>query len=110
REVLLEKVYFDSGQNRYTDNATMKRVVEGIRQCSNYRVSVHGYTDNIGPSSFNDILSQERAGSVAALLKDNGVVVSPENIIGNGIVYSCNETPEGRRENRRVEIRIFRSK
>src|SRR5262249_182490 len=32
-EVLLEKLYFDSSQIRYTDNATMRRVVAGVKQC-----------------------------------------------------------------------------
>jgi outer membrane protein OmpA-like peptidoglycan-associated protein len=71
-------------------------------------VVVEGHTDSKGPDDANMVLSQARAESVRAYLVSHGV--KPERISavgrGEGQPVATNDTPEGRANNRRVEIVI----
>ena len=72
-------------------------------------VQVVGHTDNTGEASFNFDLSQRRAQSVAAVLSSEGVPSFRIQSIGRGEdqPIASNLTPEGRAQNRRVEIVIL---
>lgn len=72
------------------------------------RVIVTGHTDNVGDASYNLDLSKRRANSVAGELLANGVSSSRIQTIGAGEAQpvATNLTPEGRRQNRRVEVVI----
>ena len=71
-------------------------------------VDVIGYTDNTGSRQYNLRLSESRANAVARYLQSQGVMgqriltkgMGPDNPIAS------NDTPEGRAQNRRVEIRL----
>ena len=71
-------------------------------------VSVTGHTDNTGNERHNVTLSMHRAEAVAHYLINKGI--SDEKIFfegfGSARLISGNETEEGRRKNRRVEILI----
>ncbi len=71
-------------------------------------VQVEGHTDSTGSSDYNQQLSQRRANSVANYLVSREVL--PGRLIVRGYGESepvaDNGTPQGRRENRRVEIEI----
>ncbi|MGL5787852.1 MAG: OmpA family protein [Bacteroidales bacterium] len=71
-------------------------------------VAVLGYTDNTGSLAINQKLSLERAQSVANYLINSGV--SPSRVTTKGMAWNdpvaSNDTPEGRAQNRRVEIYI----
>lgn len=72
-------------------------------------VQIIGNTDNVGSAAYNQDLSQRRAGSVAAILRSGGV--NPARIVafgrGEDQPVASNLTPEGRAQNRRVEIVII---
>jgi phosphate transport system substrate-binding protein len=67
-----------------------------------------GFTDRQEATSRNQNLARMRAESVASSLRAIGVIVPSENIRGFGaeLPAGSNETPEGRRKNRRVEVWI----
>lgn len=71
-------------------------------------VDVVGHTDSSGGDAINQPLSERRAGSVAGYLIQQGVM--PERLIVRGVSSRApvadNSTPEGRAQNRRVEILI----
>jgi outer membrane protein OmpA-like peptidoglycan-associated protein len=71
-------------------------------------VSVEGFTDSRGADDMNMKLSQDRANAVKDYLVSQGV--KPEKLRsvgrGEGSPVASNETPEGRANNRRVEIVI----
>ncbi len=71
-------------------------------------VIVIGHTDNTGSAAYNQGLSERRAGSVATVLRSEGVAANRIQTIGRGLTQpvASNATPEGRRQNRRVEIFI----
>lgn len=72
-------------------------------------VQVVGHTDNTGDAGYNLNLSRERAQSVAAILMSEGVPSFRIQSIGRGEdqPIANNLTPEGRAQNRRVEIVIL---
>jgi outer membrane protein OmpA-like peptidoglycan-associated protein len=74
----------------------------------NSTVFVVGHTDNTGAAAYNQQLSERRAQSVASVLIAGGV--NPGRIIATGRgedqPIASNLTPEGRQENRRVDITI----
>ena len=73
------------------------------------QVEVRGHTDNQGSARNNQVLSEQRAMSVASYLKKKGVAKRRLDILGLGESdpVSSNHSPSGRSENRRVEIKLI---
>lgn len=71
-------------------------------------VSIEGFTDSRGSDDTNMKLSQDRANAVRDYLTSQGVKAEKLRSIGRGEAnpVASNETPEGRANNRRVEIVI----
>lgn len=73
------------------------------------KVRVDGHTDATGTEEYNQWLSEKRAASVKKFLEDAGV--SPSRISTQGFgqknPVADNKTPEGRQQNRRVEVVIL---
>jgi len=71
-------------------------------------VSIEGFTDSRGADDTNLKLSQDRANAVRDYLASQGVKGEKLRAIGRGeaMPIASNETPEGRANNRRVEIVI----
>jgi len=69
-------------------------------------VDVFGYTDSTGSEAYNQTLSEARASSVASYLMSQKVI--SQRVVTRGMGESqpiaTNDTPEGRSQNRRVEI------
>ncbi|MFY9527683.1 MAG: OmpA family protein [Candidatus Acidiferrales bacterium] len=70
------------------------------------KVQVEGHTDSVGGDDFNQRLSEQRAGSVRGYLVDQGVQSGSITSQGFGKTQpvASNDTPEGRQQNRRVEL------
>lgn len=70
------------------------------------RVFLIGHTDDEGSSQLNADLSERRARAVAALMAEQGVPMDMLFYQGAGESHPIadNRTPEGRQQNRRVEI------
>lgn len=69
-------------------------------------VEVNGYTDNTGSPSYNEQLSQQRADAVRNFLVQQGVPQASIQAQGFGQdnPVAANNTPEGRSQNRRVDL------
>ena len=69
-------------------------------------VDIIGHTDSTGSLQLNQSLSEARANSVARYLESQKVL--PQRIITRGVgpaqPIASNDIPEGRAQNRRVEI------
>jgi len=92
--------------------ADIQRLVEMMSgsQLENKEVILVGYTDSIGSGEANAVLSQLRSGQVlnelVAALPEDRARSSRVKSIGYGEMspLGCNETENGRRINRRVEV------
>ncbi|MCR5486778.1 MAG: flagellar motor protein MotB [Lachnospiraceae bacterium] len=107
---------FDSGSDTIKADAvdTLTKVGKILETFAYSTIEVEGHTDNIPISNArfanNDELSDARALSVFAFLRDNSDL-DPAYIKHTGrgdyVPIADNGTPEGRQLNRRVEIRIY---
>lgn len=70
------------------------------------RVEVDGYTDNTGTQQYNQQLSEQRADTVRSYLVQQGVPSSSVDAKGFGPddPIASNDTPQGRQQNRRVDM------
>lgn len=109
---LPQDILFESGSATLGSDgrATLGEVAEVLADIDDRSFQVEGHTDDVPiatarfPSNWE--LSTARALSVVRLLVDRGV--TPSTLSGSGYgeyrPVADNETPEGRRQNRRIEI------
>ena len=73
------------------------------------KVELAGHSDNVGDAASNLDLSNKRAASVLAYLVGLGADKSRLSSRGYGQdqPLESNDTPEGREQNRRTELRII---
>lgn len=87
---------------------TLRSVAKVVQEYENTLVTIEGHTDSTGSDSYNQLLSERRAASVAEVLLSEGVAF--ERIAAEGYGESrpvaSNDTAEGRAQNRRVEISL----
>ena len=92
-----------------TNYALLGKVEDALRVFPDAALVVEGHTDSHGSDATNLTLSQERATAVSGYLL-NSMRMDPSVIsaVGYGETQPVanNETPEGRRRNRRIDIRI----
>ena len=83
-------------------------IARNLNAYPNTRVEVIGHTDNTGAAAYNQDLSERRARAVAGMLSAGGVSPSRIVAVGRGMTMpvASNATPQGRAQNRRVEIII----
>jgi outer membrane protein OmpA-like peptidoglycan-associated protein len=83
-------------------------LASSLKNYPNSTVDVIGHTDNTGTAAYNQDLSQRRASAVASILIGNGISSGRIRAYGRGEdqPIASNLTPEGRAQNRRVDILI----
>jgi outer membrane protein OmpA-like peptidoglycan-associated protein len=71
-------------------------------------VEVAGHTDSTGSDSYNQQLSERRANAVSAYLRTRQVLGDRIIAVGMGEArpIASNDTPDGRQQNRRVELTL----
>jgi len=75
-----------------------------------YVIEVQGFTDKSGSASYNDVLSQRRAEEVARFLTNEyKVPVRAITMLGEGYAQPVadDHTRDGRKQNRRVEVKLW---
>ena len=98
----------NSSQLNASSKADLNKLAQNLVQNPETNVQVFGYTDNTGSQQLNERLSLQRAESVVNYLVSDGVRSSRVSAKGFGWndPVASNATPEGRAQNRRVEIYI----
>ncbi|MFP4273798.1 MAG: OmpA family protein [Paracoccaceae bacterium] len=98
----------DSTQVRADLRRDLQSMAGNLQAYPDSTVQIVGHTDNVGDAGYNQDLSERRAGAVASVLLDAGVSPGRIRTMGRGEAQpvSSNLTPEGRAQNRRVEIVI----
>ncbi|WP_010141713.1 OmpA family protein [Oceanicola sp. S124] len=99
----------DSASLRPDLTSDLRAVAASLNDYPQTTVQVLGHTDNTGAAAYNQDLSQRRAATVASTLINYGVSANRVRAIGRGEDQprASNLTPEGRAQNRRVEIVIL---
>ncbi|MCB0289320.1 MAG: OmpA family protein [Calditrichaeota bacterium] len=111
------KITFDSGILFDVNKSDIKPAVQTelgdlaviLNKYEDTNILLEGHTDNTGSDEYNMTLSQKRAQSVASYLSGKGVNVARVTIMGYGESQpiATNDTPDGRTQNRRVEVAIY---
>ncbi|CAG0909486.1 unnamed protein product, partial [Cyprideis torosa] len=99
----------DSASLRPDLQSDIRTVARSLLNYPDTTVQVIGHTDNTGEAGYNLELSKRRAQSVTSVLISEGVPGGRLISIGRGEdqPIASNLTPEGRTQNRRVEIVIL---
>ncbi len=101
----------DSSTVRPALRADLVKVGQNLVNYPNSNVQIIGHTDSDGEASYNLGLSERRANAVADILQANGVSYARITTVGQGEnnPIASNLTPEGKAQNRRVEIVVVPS-
>jgi len=105
----LKNIYFDSGKATLKDESRVELdKLFDILTRSAIVIELGGHTDSDGSDEANLKLSQDRVNSVKAYLTNKGVPTDRINAVGYGEKYPIadNSTPEGKAQNRRVEVKV----
>lgn len=100
---------FDKATLTPEAKSELDKVVAQLQQDSHGILEVQGYTDTTGPAAYNDKLSQRRADAVVRYLEANNIAPHRIYLIGLGEnqPVAPNTTLAGRKENRRVDLKIL---
>ena len=78
-----------------------------LKQHAELKLTIEGHTDSVGDDASNLSLSERRAAAVKAYLESQfGIASDRLQAVGMGETKpaASNDTPEGRQQNRRVEL------
>lgn len=100
---------FDSYQLRAEARRDLEDLSRSLQNNPNIDALVVGHTDSVGQENYNQTLSERRAEAVATYLAQRGV--NPGRLLVSGMgerqPVASNATPEGRQQNRRVEVALY---
>lgn len=107
---LPQDITFDTGSYEIKPSlqSELSKLAANFVKYKNSNLQIVGHTDNTGTAERNQTLSEERAGAVSAALINGGVAPNRISVSGRGEnqPIASNLTPEGRAQNRRVEIYV----
>ncbi|MCT4628427.1 OmpA family protein [Winogradskyella sp.] len=103
-------ILFDTGRSSFkkeTDQV-LQAMVAIFKQYPKADFAIEGHTDSVGPKSSNQRLSEKRANAVRDYLIANGISADRLTATGYGEdnPIASNKTRSGRKENRRVEVKL----
>ena len=91
-----------------TSLKTLDNAIAGLKRNAKAKVEIEGHTSSEGSDALNDRLSQDRANSVMEYMIKKGISKDRVTAVGYGSSRpkADNSTEAGRKENRRIEIRV----
>jgi outer membrane protein OmpA-like peptidoglycan-associated protein len=109
-QVNMGDVLFDTGKYKLRMEAQLglAKLTGIVLSHPGLKLAVEGYTDTTGTVAFNQTLSEQRAKAVEEYLIQQGLDAGSVTAQGFGPAnpVASNDTPQGRQQNRRVEIII----
>ena len=107
----MNNIFFDfnKAQLRSESYMEMNRWVRMLKENSHVKLDISGHADSVGSEKYNQKLSERRAQAVLEYLVKNGIErdrLTAEGF-GESMPVADNATPEGRQQNRRVQVRII---
>lgn len=99
---------FDSASLKEAMKSALDAIIAKIKGSKGEeKLDIVGHTDSTGPAEYNQGLSERRAQAVADYMQAGGINASSMTVSGRGEAepVADNATKEGRKKNRRVEIK-----
>jgi outer membrane protein OmpA-like peptidoglycan-associated protein/tetratricopeptide (TPR) repeat protein len=117
RTIYLPIIFFDFNSTELAEKSkkSLDYMVTLIKNNGEFKIELTGHTDAVGSSEYNNILGEKRAIAVSNYLINNGISKAAVIIKSMGetkfIAKNTNadgtDNPDGRKFNRRVEMRIL---
>jgi OOP family OmpA-OmpF porin len=105
-----KNIFFQAASNQLTSSSfePLDEVAQLLAKNPTARLNIEGHTDSTGSIQLNQQLSQSRADAVKNYLVQKGIDPVRLNASGYGSSRPIvsNASPEGRRKNRRVELKL----
>lgn len=109
--IALRNVFFETGRWEILPESEyeLAKVVDLLTKNPTLKIELGGHTDNVGRPEANQRLSEQRAKAVYDYLINEGIPSNRLSYKGYGETQpvATNDTDEGRRENRRTEIKVL---
>ncbi len=107
-----ETVLFKVNDDKLSDEAkaSLDELAKQATSLDRYVIEVQGFTDKTGSPAYNDMLSQRRAEAVARYLTNQyKIPVRNVTMLGAGYAQPVadDKTRDGRKQNRRVEVKLW---
>jgi OOP family OmpA-OmpF porin len=101
-----DTVQFDFDSAVINDTSLLEAALVIMKENPEITGEVAGHTCSIGPEAYNQGLSERRANAVRDWFIQNGIAAERLRAVGYGETrpIASNDTEEGRRKNRRVEL------
>jgi OmpA-OmpF porin, OOP family len=105
---ILKDLEFDTAKATIKPEYTklLEDVVSILKENPSLKVEIQGHTDNVGTARYNEKLSMRRAEAVMDYMLKKGIARDRLSAKGYGFTrpIESNDTPQGREDNRRVEL------
>lgn len=100
---------FDSDEITPVARDNLRKFAASLAKYPNTRTLIVGHTDAVGSTAYNMDLSNRRALSAANFITGEGIDRTRISTAGRGETepIATNDTEDGRRQNRRIEIAIY---
>jgi len=100
---------FNSADLQPEAKTNIENLANTLKKYKDTNILVEGHTDSVGTADYNVKLSERRAQTVVQFAESLGVKASRFTAKGYGFTQpvATNATPEGRQQNRRVEVAIM---
>ena len=106
KDILFE---FDKSIVKRESFTELESIINILNSRQSLKISLKGHTDAVGPDTYNINLSKNRVNAVKEFLISNGIDQSRILIdaLGEKVPVAKNNSAEGRKLNRRVEVRFI---
>ena len=105
-------ILFDSGRSSFkkATQPVLKAMTAIFKEYPQANFSLEGHTDSQGAKTSNKLLSERRANAVRDYLISNGISADRLTAkgFGEGFPIDSNSTASGRKNNRRVEVKLVK--
>jgi outer membrane protein OmpA-like peptidoglycan-associated protein len=109
--IVINNLVFETASDRIMPSSyrDLELVLEYLNENPNQHIQIIGHTDNVGSDADNQKLSEKRAKSVYKYFLNNHISKDRIFYVGFGEKHPIadNETSQGRKQNRRVELKII---
>jgi hypothetical protein len=110
KNILQKSIYFEPAKFDLTNDSktTLDILIDSLKNFKVYKIKIKGNTDNVGDTTYNNRLSQQRVNSTEEYLIAHGILQTVFSTVALGAnkPIADNETDEGKQKNRRVDISI----
>jgi hypothetical protein len=99
------RIPFETAKSKLPQSV-MDTLINQLQTWKDYKIVLEGHTDNIGNAEYNQNLSQARVEEIQSILVENEIDTGRIVLLASGATkpIATNDTPEGRAQNRRVDI------